>query len=301
MIGPIQWSCVEAIPTPQNRTDFGMNEQVNFWIDSTTWQDQDYYIDPYGNQTVVYDSMGTVTWTATGAATIYPLTGTSTLLTVNDLTQDSPVGVTVSVADSGTLGVDAPVPMGAGGNGRVPTGIQGVQLDQDLGVGTPSTCDPDTQNQIGARSLFWYQVTPAAVNFANTDFRENIPAIPLPPPYAAPVWPDGTEITSAADIVPFSVDNQTFGPPGNQVVQANMVHDRLTSGPYPKARLGDPPQAFGWFVPVPLEYFGGGAWNRITSTNSKDHWRDYQATLKARVGIDPGSGTVWGGLQGPWQ
>lgn len=164
-IGPIQWSCVEDIPLPQNRTDWGLGEQVNFWIDSTTWQDQDYFIDPYGNQSTVYDSMGTVTWTVTGAGTIYPSTGTSTMLTVSsDVSQDTFVGLQAQVKDSGTMGLDQPVMFLAGGMDRVPTGIQGVQFSTDQGLGTLAT-PPNKPTTIGASSDFWYQVTPATVNF----------------------------------------------------------------------------------------------------------------------------------------
>ncbi len=298
---PIEWQCQEDVPTPLDRTDFGLNEQVDFWIDPTTWVDEDYSVDPYGNLTPVYDSLGLVIWSVTGAGTIYPTIGYSTTLTVDEVTQDSPVSVEAQVWDSETLGLDPPVTLQAGGGGgmmgQVPTGIQGVVWYDDLGVGAPGP----PNNQVGARSRFWYQVTPAFVNFSATQFQENIPAIPLPPPYAAPVWPDGTPVNIGANIVPFNVANVTFGPPNAQVLQPNMVRDRIGTGPWPVGQLGDPPQAFSYSVPVPLEYSSAGAWIRIASTNSKWHPREFQANLQARVGLDPGSGPVWGGLQGPWQ
>jgi hypothetical protein len=85
------------------------------------------------------------------------------------------------------------------------------------------------------------------------------------------------------------------------VLSPNWVLDQISSGLDPIGRLGAPAVAFRYDVPVPLEFFGGGAWNRIAATNAKVHPRDYQASTQARVGMDPGGGVVWGGLQGPWQ
>lgn len=285
-----------AAPIPLNRSDFGINEQVNFRIDPSSWEDQDYYVDPYGIQSVVYDSMGPVTWSATGAGTVYPLTGNNTTLTVGGVEVDSPVSVQAEVQDSGTKGLDQLVMLQAGGGGMmawVPTGIQLVQLESDRGLGVLGP----PNRQIGAFSRVSYQVTPATVNFTAVPFQENIPAVPTPP--AVLNWPDGTAINYPARLIEFNVSNVVIG----GVLSPNWVLDQLWEGPYPIGRLGAPPAAFNFDIPVPLEFFPGIPFlpQRIAATNNKVHPREFKATTQTRVGLNPGGGTVWGGLQGPWQ
>jgi hypothetical protein len=111
-IGDIQTMCVEPLPAPQDRTDVGIGELINCWIDTTTWSDTDIYTDPYGNQSYVSDTLGSITWSVSGPATIYPnVTYDSTPVTLEiDLTDAiSAVTVIATVVDSGLLGQDGPV------------------------------------------------------------------------------------------------------------------------------------------------------------------------------------------------
>jgi len=106
-VGDIQHRTVS--PFNPSRTDIGIGESVNCWIDPNTWYDADIQIDAYGNKTIVYDTMGTVTWSASGAGRVYPIVGDSTTLTADLTDADDTLTVQAAVTDSGTMGRDPPV------------------------------------------------------------------------------------------------------------------------------------------------------------------------------------------------
>lgn len=282
-IASILHETVEDVPTPKSRLDIGIYEAVQLSIDPATWIDLDHYVEQDGSLTPTYDSMGEVIWTANGAGAVYPTVGISTLLIAEGVSADSPVSALATIFDSGTKGLDQPVILQVQMQVRVPNAIQGVVLRDNPGLGMVGP----PNNQIGAFSRFWYQITPANVNFALSPLRENIPAVAIN-------WPDGTNENVAARVVPFNCFNLVIlGPPA--LLVPNMVLDNISSGLRPVARLGAPAVAFNYNVPVPLEYQANNAgWVLFANTN---HPREYDATLRARVGLNG----VWGGWQGPWR
>lgn len=87
---------ITAVSASDTRTTIGLKEKVDCSIDPDTWEDEDCENDT----DIVYDSLGTKTWTAIGSGgTVSPSTGNSTVLTADD----DPGAVTVKFTgdDSG--------------------------------------------------------------------------------------------------------------------------------------------------------------------------------------------------------
>jgi len=110
-IGDIQSQCVELAPSPRDRTDVGLGEEVLCWIDPTTWQDRDICTDPDGHRSEVFDTLGAVVWSVEGAGTVYPIVtdGSPVTLTADLADHDATATVIALVLDSGTLGEDPPI------------------------------------------------------------------------------------------------------------------------------------------------------------------------------------------------
>jgi hypothetical protein len=171
-IGDIQTMCVEQYPAPQTRTDVGIGEQVNCWIDTSTWSDTDIYTDPYGNQSYVSDTLGSITWTVTAPATIYPsmtYDSTPVTLTVDLADADGVLTITAMIADSGLLGVDPQVQKQKAMNKKVPKGANPIAFNDQPPYQNPGT------DLIGCKTIFLVQIVPQNVNFSGVSVRENLP------------------------------------------------------------------------------------------------------------------------------
>lgn len=293
-IDPIQHQCVETL-LPQDRTTIGIGEQVNCWIDRSTWRDTDYQVDSYGTQTPIKDSMGTVTWWADGQGSVYPPTGDSTLLTADLAAADGSVTVNAIVPDSGLLGVDTPLTLLVKFFILIPNG---GQLNKVTDAPLAAWVNGPPNNNIGANSKFDGQVTPAIVSFAWVPFRENIPAQKFAN------WPDGTPNALEAEIVEYWV-------PSADVAGVNSFRDTIrstTNGLEPIGRLAG--WHYEWSRSIPNDFKdGGGTWRQYTV---EQHSRNFGLPVPipnppyitcfplVRVG-DQANNTLWGGWMGPWQ
>lgn len=152
MIGPIQHETVEILPEPRSRTEVGIGEEVTCWVDPATWVDVDYLVDPYGQQIPVNDAMGTVTWSVSGPATVYPTVGTTTTVTVDLVDTQATVTVIATVDDSGTKGDDNPVELNQIMMLVFPP--EGVQVMGDQNNQPPGWNAGPPNNRIGMSSLF---------------------------------------------------------------------------------------------------------------------------------------------------
>jgi hypothetical protein len=277
-VGPIQHQTVEDLPAPTSRTNIGIGEQVNCWIDPSTWQDTDYLVTPYG-LVPVQDSMGTVTWSASGLGSVYPLVGNSTTLTADLATASGSVTVSAVVPDSGLLGIDAPINLALAFAVFIPNGIQALSVRDDRAFGTA----PPPENVIGFRSYFTCQVLPTIVNFRRVNFRENKPGDNW-------TWPNNTPGSTMPSIEPYNV--------GNQGGQVNITIDTISSGGYPIEYLSAA-DYFSYTIRVPSEYqAAGGGWVSffLNETHDKIYYRpaDGQAVFN-------GSNELQGGTMGPWR
>ena len=133
-VGDIQHQTVS--PFNPGRTDIGIGESVHCWIQRSSWSDPDIYIDAYGHQSTVYDMMGTATWSASGAGSVYPLVGDGAELTADLTDADDTVTVQASVLDSRTMGLDAAVVKTVAFAIKVPTGVFIISVTDDTAWGT---------------------------------------------------------------------------------------------------------------------------------------------------------------------
>jgi hypothetical protein len=153
-VGDIQHQTVS--PYNPSRTTIGIGERVNCWIDPSTWSDTDIYVDPYGNQSNVFDEMGTITWMAIGAGHVYPTVGTNTTLTANLTDADDTVTVQATVLDSRQKGLDAALVKILAFAVQVPNGINALTVTDDKTFGTA----PPPNLVIGFGHAFTCQVLP---------------------------------------------------------------------------------------------------------------------------------------------
>jgi hypothetical protein len=282
-VGDIQHQTVS--PFNPGRTDIGIGEKVNCWIDPSTWSDPDIYIDPYGNQSTVYDTMGTVTWSTTGAGSVYPTTGEGTTLTADLTDADDTVTVQATVHDSGTKGLDAALVKTMAFALFAPTG-RFIISHQDLN--TFGTAPPPIA-VIGCRTVFEEQVQPTTVDFGptggNVTFNENLPGDTW-------TWPNGTPGSTPPD------DDNEFTV-RTVATLANRCHDVITAGSassYPIALLSG--KAFTVTIRVPLEYLDAtGHW--VPFFPNETHDKSFLANGSGRA-IDNTNNTVLGGFMGPW-
>lgn len=279
-VGDVKHQCTEEFPAPRSRTTIGIGESIQLWIDESSWNDPDIMYVGSG-QTIVYDSIGDVTWTVTGGeGNVYPPMGTSTVLTADLASSDNTITVEVSVDDS-PEGDDQPVKKNVAVDAKIPTGVQNLKVE-NLSLGAAGNV------QIGASAKFTQQITPISVNFKAVQFRLTRPAKTI-------TWPDGTMQTFAETTGGYSVGDLSLG---NFFGTANnVVTINFSDGLYPKGRLNNG-TAF-----VDFSY------NRTEKNefNSKDGWKEFAnctldreyrgMQLDCRVGID---GT-WSDRQGPYQ
>lgn len=199
-IGDIQSSCEEQCPEPQDRTDVGIGELVDCWIDTSTWRGTAIYTYAEScDRTAVSDPLGSITWTVSGQGSIYPTTGASTTLTVDLADEDNIVTVFATATDS--LLVDPPVQKQKAFNAKVPNGAN-CYYDSDVAIGVLGP----PNDWIGGQTSFNVQVMPANVNFNRVTFRENIPQNNW-------TWNDGTKNTFGPKTVNYTVKNNAANPP----------------------------------------------------------------------------------------
>jgi len=199
-VGDIQHQTVS--PYNPSRTVIGIGEKVNCWIDPSTWQDTDIYVDGEGNQTPVSDSIGTITWMASGAGTVYPVVGNGTTLTANLTDADDTVAVQATIPDSGTKGIDPPIVKTLALAIKTPTALNVVSEENDPSFATP----PPPINVIGFFDVFHIQILPPTVDFGGNGgavtFRENLPGDKW-------TWPNGLPDNAPATINIFGVSTIT--------------------------------------------------------------------------------------------
>lgn len=87
-------------PFNSSRTEIGIGESVNCWIDPSTWQNPDIYIDGEGNRTNVSGTVRTPIWSANGAGSVYPIVGVRTTLTADLTDADATVTVQATLFNS---------------------------------------------------------------------------------------------------------------------------------------------------------------------------------------------------------
>jgi hypothetical protein len=227
-IGDIQTMCVELTPLPRDRTDVGIGEQVYCWIDTSTWNDTDIGADPYGNQWYMSDTLGSITWSVSGPASISPTMtydSTPVTLTIDLADADGSVLVMASVKDSGTLGVDAAVPKAKGLNAKIPTGcVILTATDQPNPAWKPGNAN------LGASTTFLFQVQPGIVNLNEVNMQIAFAGL------GNYIWPDGTKDPIAPS----------------------------TDGPWKTQSVNGTPNLHSFFVTqelVPIAIIAGGNWN----------------------------------------
>jgi hypothetical protein len=89
-LGAIHHMTVEPLPEPRERIDIGIGEEVACWIDPPS------------------NLLGTVTWSASGDGSVYPIIGNRCTLTGSLINSDGLVTVQASASGSGTTVVEAP-------------------------------------------------------------------------------------------------------------------------------------------------------------------------------------------------
>ena len=281
-VGAIQHQTVS--PYNPSRTTIGIGESVNCGIDASTWQDTDIYVDPYGNQTYVSDTMGTITWMATGAGSVYPIVGNSTTLTANLTDADAAVTVQATIPDSGTEGIDAPLVRTLAFAVKAPAGFMILSVKDDKSFGTPAP----PNNLIAFSHEFTNQITPNTVDYSALSFRENIPATNW-------TWPDGTAGSIKAHTVQFNAFTENNGDPNHTL---DSIYSG-TDGAYGVGLLGNPPKDFTYTISVPLEYYDGAKWVQFYPKLTHD--KSYRgATLDGRATANADN-TTSGGWMGPWK
>jgi hypothetical protein len=294
-IGDIQTMCVEQYPAPQTRTVVGIGELVNCWIDTSTWSDPDIYTDPYGNQSYVYDTPGSITWSVSGPATISPTVtydSTPVTLTINLADADGVVIVNATVTDSGIFAADPAVQKQKAMNVKVPTGAVPITVKDN-----PPAAWQAGMNKVGAATEFGIQVQPNNVNFSKVPMRASYGGIPN---Y---VWPDGTkELIGPSTWGPWNVTSA-----GNiWNLQTNVIKQDL--------------KVVGVLAGTNFNFTNGGnlqyqdAGNVWKGVGDYSYFTNFQGAMnpmpppalnQTTVGVlmsDNGNrAEKWGGPQGPWQ
>ena len=267
-VGNITSQTVATTPANRARTTIGIGEEVDCSIDQATWADTDCNVT---QGQVENDTIGTCTWSVSGAGTLSTTTGFSTRLTahqspgtavVEAVVKDSQTKYNESVTKTKSFSIIAP-------NGETATVKQNTGLGLALG-----------NNQIGSETIFAVTVQPTTVSFYRASLRENIPNINF-------TWPDGTADTFTARILPIPQD------------MANQYDDQFGYGPDPIGRIrqGAAFVNFTINIPVPREYRNqSGLWVVYTTVPSKSEYRG--ADQKSRQHFNAAAIGSW---QGPWQ
>lgn len=294
-IGDIQTLCVEQYPAPQTRTDVGIGEQVNCWIDTTTWRDTD--IENLGeSQYNVSDTLGAIAWSVSGPGSIYPaVTNDSSpvTLTIDLVDADDVVTVIAMVRDSGTLGVDPPVQKQKVLNVKIPTGSMVLTATDQ----PPAAWKPGNAN-LGAADAFLAQIQPNTVNFNKGKVQIAYAGNPNF------VWPDGTKAPIPADVV---------GPFNPQSVGAtpNLISPTASIGLLPVARIAG--QNFNYTNAGNLQYQDKGmVWKGVGTFSTLYNFQGMmnptpppsagQTQISASATVGNGNPVaVQGGWQGAWQ
>jgi hypothetical protein len=262
-IGDIQHA-TELIPTPLSRTEIGIGEAVDCWIDPGTWTG------PSG------DSIGAVSWALYGQGTLSTTAGGSTTYTA-DITS-TPYSATVIATINDSKGWTPAIQKQVVFAVQTPNGYK-FQWNSDKVPGVPGP----PNNQIGVHSAFDCYVQPQNVNFANVNFRENIPGDTW-------VWPDGTKGNRPTAVVTYNVGADTAG-------NNNWTPDDMDMPLFPIGILNG--QDYSFNVRIPEEYQSNGNW--LSFFPNEVHFRKFiGASGKGTCGINPG-GAVTKVPEGPWQ
>jgi hypothetical protein len=279
---------VEELPAPQTRTTIGIGEDVSCSIDESSWSDPDDQING-SKKTTVYDKMGQVKWSASGAGTVYPIYSTSTTLTADLVSADDTVTVEASIVDAGLFALDYP----PGGGALVKVLVMQVKVPTSMNAAFGKDGEAGTKGNppswMRALAAFDVQVLPTNVSFNKAAFRFNFPKdqeITLP---------SGAKFGTKAGTYAWGVRT-------NKIV-VNYLEDIVDSGVFKTSDMIDANKMaknVSWSVNFPAEFEGPkGTWNSFAPNFSHDFAADGTA-LTVTPGVTAANGAQKGNAMGPW-
>ncbi len=171
-IGDIQHQTVSTAPLlDRSRTEIGIGESVDCWIDPNTWFDIDFEYDPETGQydIPVFDGIGSMTWYCSNDGTVYPTTGNTTRVYAKPVTYNTTIVLGCEITDSQTKGGPERVVKVLQFIAKIPAGFFSVTRQQDNPYGVQNAANPVT---IGASTDFIIEVAPTTVDFTGLQVNE---------------------------------------------------------------------------------------------------------------------------------